>query len=151
MYDRLNSQSGDTISPAQMMLNLMWILTFDQVYQHRQVRRIGPDPVGSRFVCVEENGAHFCTPETVEPGRAMDLYDLVPKNHADQLAEILRHSSESDGRISLAGQRSLDQILERRGVLPDQRSAMMRLKELSALDYLFQVTELALDVAYPPA
>lgn len=151
MYDRLDSQNGDSISSAQIVLNVLWILTFDLVYRHRQVRRIGPDLAGARFVCVEENGAHICTQEPVEPGRVMDLYDLVPKNHADQLAEILRQSSESDGRISLAAQRSLDRILERRGVLPDQRSAMMRLKELSALDYLFQVTELALDVAYPRA
>lgn len=131
MYDRLDSQNGDSISSAQIVLNVLWILTFDLVYRHRQVRRIRPDLAGARFVCVEENGAHFCTQEPLEPGRVTDLFDLVPKNHSDQLAEILRQSSESDGRISFAAQRSLDQILERRGVLPDKRSAMMRLGALS--------------------
>lgn len=77
MYDRLDSQNGDSISSAQIVLNVLWILTFDLVYRHRQVRRIRPDLAGARFVCVEENGAHFCTQEPLEPGRVTDLHEWI--------------------------------------------------------------------------
>ena len=149
MYEEITDRFMEGVSPAQIFLDLVWTVTFTQAYQHRQVRRIGPDPIGFRFVCVEESGAHYCSQEAVEPDRAMDLYDLVPKNHAERLATLLRQSSGADGWISEPAQRSLDLVLSQRGVPADQRVALMAHKTLSAQEYLFRALELALDLAYP--
>jgi hypothetical protein len=79
----------------------------------------------------------------------MDLYDLVPKNHAERLAELLEQSSDEKGSVSAAAQRSLDPILERRGVPADKRILLLAHKGLSAQDYLFRAIELVLDLSYP--
>jgi hypothetical protein len=151
MNEEIAKEMPLQIDKAQIVLDLKWILTFDLVYQHRQVRRVAPDPVGVRFVCTDDNGVHACFQEAVEANRTMDLYDLVPKNHAERLGELLGESSDKDGSVSVAAQHSLDQILERRGVHADQRDSLLALKGLSALEYLFQVIERALDLKFPPA
>ena len=151
MNDKSAGKTPLQIDKAQIVLDLKWLLTFDLVYQHRQVRRVAPDPVGVRFVCTDDNGVHACFQEAVEANRTMDLYDLVPKNHAERLGELLGESSDKDGSISVAAQHSLGQILERRGVHADQRGSLLALKGLSALEYLLQVVERALDLKFPLA
>jgi hypothetical protein len=149
MNDEITKENGAKIDWAQVILDLKWIMTFDMAYRHRQVRRVSPDPVGIRFVCTDENGIHACFQEPVEANRTMDLYDLVPKNHAERLAELLEQSSDEKGSVSAAAQRSLDPILERRGVPADKRILLLAHKGLSAQDYLFRAIELVLDLSYP--
>lgn len=130
---------------------LRWRLAFAAALEHRKVRRVAPDESGSRFVCRDEGGVHACATEEIDPDQQLDLLDLVPKNRAADLENLLATASDSRGVLNDEYWEMLRGDLLLQGASEGHFDRLEEHRQRDALGALFVGVELALDVhGLPP-
>ncbi|MFM9128749.1 MAG: hypothetical protein ACKOPF_02690, partial [Candidatus Limnocylindrus sp.] len=146
MSDTFSISASQLAKLGAIFTALRWRLAFSAALEHRQVRRVAPEESGTRFVCTDSDGIHACAAEEIDPDQQLDLFDLVPKNRAVDLEDLLATASDSRGVLK-------DEYWEMlRGDLLIRRASEGHLDRLEehrqrdALGALFVGVELALDV-----
>jgi hypothetical protein len=130
---------------------IRWELSFALALNQRQVLRLAPEGSGTRFVCTDEGGNLYCEPEEIEPGQQLDLLDVVPKNRAADLENLLVTASDSRGVLSKEYWELLRRDLLSLGAEERQFERLEAHRQRDALGAFFVGVELALDLqSLPP-
>ena len=135
----------------EILVTLRWKTAFSAALQHRKVRRVAPDESGTRFICRDEDGIHACASEEIDPDQQLDLYDLVPKNRAANLENLLAIASDSRGVLNDEYWEMLRGDLLLQGGSEGHFDRLEEHRQRDALGAFFVGVELALDVqSLPP-
>ena len=151
MSDKSQISASQLAKLEVILAALRWRSTFAAALEHRKVRRVAPDESGTRFICRDEDGIHACAPEEIDPDQQLDLYDLVPKNRAANLENLLAIASDSRGVLNDEYWEMLRGDLLLQGGSEGHFDRLEEHRQRDALGAFFVGVELALDVqSLPP-
>jgi hypothetical protein len=151
MNEKTRFSASQLAELKSLFLEFRWRSLFDTALNHRKVRRVAPEESGTRFVCTDEGGIHACMPEEIEPGQQLDLLDVVPKNRAADLENLLATASDSRGVLSDEYWGMLRRNLLSLGASERHIDRLEAHRQRDALGAFFVGVELALDLqSLPP-
>jgi hypothetical protein len=151
MSDKSQISASQLAKLEVILAALRWRSTFAAALEHRKVRRVAPDESGTRFICRDEDGIHACASEEIDLDQQLDLYDLVPKNRAADLENLLAIASDSRGVLNDEYWEMLRGDLLLQGASEGHFDRLEEHRQRDALGAFFVGVELALDVqSLPP-